>query len=88
MKTMKEVVEALNKVQPGLIPVSKIQDKASLFQDSSKMASFAQSEQTEDDGVRTLLELLQKVGVDRIQKLIDEKEQSIVEEDEWDQNFD
>ena len=63
-RTMKEVVEAINKSKPGLIPMSKIPDKASLYQESGKMNSYVQSQSSETDDLRVLAELLQKIGVD------------------------
>ena len=57
---MKDVVEELNKT-PGIIPVSKISDKASLFQDTVPKSSYLQAPTTESEDLRTLTELLNKV---------------------------
>ena len=88
-KSMKEVVEALNKPRPGIIPMSKIQDKASLYQDAN-MASYSQGQSAEDVSVRTLLEAVQKLGSDRVLKLLTTQGQVLddVDDDEWNQNFD
>jgi hypothetical protein len=86
---MKEVVEALNKPRPRIIPMSKIQDKASLYQDAN-MASYSQGQSAEDVSVRTLLEAVQKLGSDRVLKLLTTQGQVLddVDDDEWNQNFD
>ena len=39
-KSLKEVVEALNQVKPGIIPMGKIQDKAALYQGNHKTQSL------------------------------------------------
>lgn len=85
-KCMREVVENLSKPRPGIIPMSKIQDKTALFQEGQNMSSYVQSQGSSDDmNVRALLEMIQKVGTDRVQKLISSQDRV---EDEWDQNFD
>ena len=43
-KTMLEVVEAMNKNRPGIIPMSKIQDKTMLYQENIGAANFLQSQ--------------------------------------------
>lgn len=88
-KSMKEVVEALNKLRPGIVPMSKIQDKASLYQDVN-MASYVQTQTNseEDPAMRTLLEAVRRMGTDRVLELLNVQAQPVVEEDEWDQNFD
>lgn len=87
-KTMKEVIESLNKPKPGLIPMSKIQDKSSLYQEG-RMNTYSQTLQSEDGDLRALTELLQKIGVDRVQQLLSSQDQNIHEsEDGWGQNFD
>jgi hypothetical protein len=89
-KSMKEVVESISKPRPGVIPMSKIQDKSSLYQEDQSMASFAQTQRqsSEDSSVRALLEMIQKVGIDRVQKLLNTQGPVIEEDDEWNQNFD
>ena len=88
-KSMKEVVETLNKSQPGIIPMSKIQDKSSLYQEAA-MASYMQGQSTEDPDMRTLVEAVQKLGTDRVLKLLTTQRPILddVEEGEWSQNFD
>jgi hypothetical protein len=88
-KSMKEVVEALNKLRPGLIPMSKIQDKSNLYQEAN-MASYAQTQgnSSEDLTMRTLLEAVRKMGSDRVLELLNAQGQTTEEEDEWNQNFD
>jgi hypothetical protein len=89
-KTMKEVVEGRNKSVPGIIPVSKIQDKTSLYQEVPSASNYIQNQSTaptDDDASRTLFELVQQWGADKIQKLLNRE--SITEEGEpYDQNFD
>jgi hypothetical protein len=90
-KSMKEVVEYLNKPKPGIIPMAKIQDKASLYQESGRLNSYVQSHHSEDDDLRALTELIQRIGVDRMQQLLGSQEQPVAEkesEDGWGQNFD
>ena len=91
MKSMKEVVEALNHLKPGIIPMSKIQDKAGLYQNEAKMTSYIQAHAaTDEENIRALTELIQKVGLDKVQKLLSTS--TVLEEegelDEWGQNFD
>jgi hypothetical protein len=81
-KSMKEIIEALNKGKPGIIPMSKIQDKASLYQESAKLSSFVQQEEEED--MRALTELIQRIGFDRMQQMWGAPEQVTRQE----QNFD
>ena len=89
-KTLKEVVESLNQPKPGIIPMSKIQDKTALYQGSSKMSSYVQSQSSEEDNMRALLEIMQKVGVDKIQEMLHSTSQEVgnEESEEWNQNFD
>lgn len=82
-KTMKEVIEARNK-KPGIIPLSKIPDKSAFFQD---IPQLSQNQITDDDNMRNLMELIQKVGPDRVQQLIQVSEYSNAAEDDWEQNF-
>ena len=86
-KTMKEVVESLNKTKPGIIPMSKIQDKSSLYQDTTMSSSYVQTQgNNPDDNIQGLLEMIQKVGTERIMQALNAQTQN-VEEDEWEQNF-
>jgi hypothetical protein len=86
-KSMKEVVEELNKTRPGIIPVTKIRDKASLFQ-SNDSSSSSSSNQTKDDAdVWLLKELMQRVPHDKLQQLLNQAQTLDSEEDEWEQNF-
>ena len=89
-KSMKEVVESLNKTKPGIIPMSKIQDKASLYQDNSHMGSYLHShmDAIEEGNMRHLLDVIQRMGPDRVQSILNAQTQTIEEDDEWSQNFD
>lgn len=89
-KTMKEVVEALNKLKPGLIQMAKLQEKASFPQETAGINSFVQThEQSADDlNMRALLEVVQKLGTDKVLKLLNSQLPGVEEEDEWNQNFD
>ena len=89
-KCMREVVEAITKSRPGIIPMSKIQDKPSLYQEGHNMASFtqAQGHSSQDANTRALLEMIQRVGADQVQKLLSQTQGLVEEEDEWEQNFD
>jgi hypothetical protein len=88
-KSMKEVVESLNKTRPGLIPMSKIQDKSNLYQEAN-IASYSQtqSQHSEEANMRTLLELVQNMGQDRVLKLLSAQGQLADNDEEWNQNFD
>jgi hypothetical protein len=90
-KTMKEVVEELNKT-PGIIPVAKIQDKSNLYQDTGPVASYTQLQNPETDDLRTLAELIQKVGLEQLQQLVANQlnpsmEELEAEEESFTQNF-
>lgn len=87
-KTMMDVVESMYKSRPGIIPMSKIQDKSSFYQESSSASNFIQNQAqpVEESNLRNLLELIQKVGPDQIQRLLDHQSQ-LKDEDEWNQNF-
>lgn len=89
-KSLKEVVESMAQTKPGIIPMSKIQDKASLFQGSNKAQSYVQMQPTEEDNLRSLLEMMQKVGTDRVHELLNvqSNEPRVDDSDEWNQNFD
>jgi hypothetical protein len=90
-KTMKEVVEELNKT-PGIIPVSKIQDKTSLYQDTASIQSYVQTQTTDNDELRALAELVQKIGMEQLQQLLKPNagpsmEDLEAEEESFTQNF-
>jgi hypothetical protein len=90
-KTMKEIIEALNKPKPGLIQMSRIQDKSSLYRDHTNASSYVQTQpgqEGEEETMRVLLELVQRVGVDKVQKLVTSQNHQTDEEDPWGQNFD
>lgn len=82
-KTMKEVVESMNK-RPGIIPMYKIQDKSAFFQD---VPLYGQKTNVDNDPMNDLLELIQKVGPEKIQSLIQASEYASAAEQDWDQNF-
>lgn len=83
-KSMREIVDALNK-KPGIIPMAKLQGKHVPYQD--KAASYSQSWNQEDSEIRLLKDLLQKVGIDRLQSLMNIEDPSTDDKDEWDENF-
>ena len=89
-KSLKEVVEAANRSKPGIIPMSKIQDKASLYQGNNKAQSFVQVQTPEEEHLRALLEMMQKVGVDRMQEMLNMQtsEPKMDDAEDWNQNFD
>ena len=76
---MKDVVEELNKT-PGIIPVSKISDKASLFQDTAPKSLYLQAPTTESEDLKTLTELLNKVGLDQLQQLLNTRMGTSIED--------
>jgi len=82
-KTMKEVIEAINK-RPGIIPMSKIPDKSAFFQDAQ---SYAQKQSSEEDSMSNLLELIQKVGPGKVRQLLQANEYTVAAETDWEQNF-
>ena len=88
IKTMKEIVEALHK-KNSVIPMSKIPDKASLYQEGVSRSSYTQMQTMSPENVeiRSLVEMIQRIGVNRVQQLIDGCEE-IIEDDEFDPNFD
>jgi hypothetical protein len=90
VKTMKEVVENMQKPKAGIIPMSKI-DKTALYQESVPTSSYVQSQSPEDENMRALTELIQKIGIDKVHMLLNTQDQSqeIIEdeESEWSQNF-
>jgi hypothetical protein len=89
-KTMKEVIENLNQKKPGIIPMSKIQDKSSFFQDGPAYPSYAyqQGNNSETENLNNLLDLINKIGVDKIQHLLNTRDMSDDKDDQWNQNFD
>jgi hypothetical protein len=89
-KTMKEVVEDMNAQKPGVIPMSRIADKAALYQEQPKATSYVQAQGNDDDTLRSLTELIQRVGLDRLQEMLSPvPQESFSQEDqEWHQNFD
>ena len=53
------------------------------------MNNYSQALQSEDGDLRMLTELLQRIGVDRVQQLLGSQDPNIQEsEDGWGQNFD
>jgi hypothetical protein len=82
-KSMKDVIEAMNK-KPGVIPMSKIQDKSAFFQD---MLCYTQRQSMDDDSMNNLMELIQRVGPSKVQQLIQASEQASAAEADWEQNF-
>jgi len=89
-KTLKEVVESLSQAKSGIIPMSKIQDKTTLYQGSAKMSSYNQSQSSEEEDLRLLLDMMQKVGMDKVQGMLNATSQDLRQEDneDWNQNFD
>jgi hypothetical protein len=87
---MKEIVEAMNKPKPGLIQMARIPDKSSFFTEAGQVQSFTQTHgsSSDEDNVRNLMELMQKVGMDRVQQMLNAQSQRIEVDDEWMQNFD
>ena len=86
-KTMMEVIESMNKTRPGIIPMSKIQDKSGFYQENASSFTQAQTQTPEDTNLRALLELIQRVGPDQVQRVLDHQNQ-FKDDDEWNQNFD
>jgi hypothetical protein len=80
----------MNQTKPGTIPMSKITDKTALYQGNQKASSYLQSQPTEEDNLRTLLEMMQKVGMEKVHELLNvqSSEQWDGDRDEWNQNFD
>jgi hypothetical protein len=89
-KSMRDIVEVLNKKTPGIIQSSKIADKASLYQGNSHISSYMQEQWSEREQVRVLTELIQQVGVGRVQQLLQDQDPIIEDDDDEDdaQNFD
>lgn len=87
-KSMKEVVEALNKEKGDIIPVTKIQDKAALYQDSARVGTYIQTQASEDPA-KLLTELVQQIGLDKIGEILGFQPQERLDETlHWDPNFD
>ena len=86
-KSMKEVVETISKSRPGIIPVNKIQNKAVMMQGGTQSFSRNPNAVNDEEVSNVLSSLIQKVGLERLQSLIQTQD---IEEDEpeWDQNFD
>jgi hypothetical protein len=85
---MKELIESMNR--PGVIPVSKIQDKSTLYQGGAR-ATYVQSQSegnSEEEAIRALTGLVHMLGADKVQSLLGNTTKGAVEEDEWNQNFD
>jgi len=83
VKSMMEMVESLNK---GMIPTAKL-DKA-LYQGNEKRTALNQSLQTEEDAQKTLIELLQKVGPDRLRELLElQSVETVADDDDYCPNF-
>ena len=81
----------MNKPKPGLISTNRIQDKASLYQGTSNVASYSQEELKGLDSsaeMQHLMSLVQKLGIDQVQKLLTTEVQAQEEDEEWRQNFD
>jgi Zinc knuckle len=96
-KSLKDIVESLNQNRPGIIPMSKIQNKSGFYQDSAQlMDSFVQTRQTENveaDNMRLLADVFRQVGVETVRKFMNQeapRQQQVLEEieEEWGQNFD
>jgi len=85
----KESVEAHCRAsKPGLIPMSKIQDKASLYQGGA--SSYAQvAERSEDlEAAQAMHEVFRVVGIDRVREYLQGQSETLKEAEEWEQNFD
>lgn len=82
-KSMKEVIESMNK-RPGIIPMSKIPDKSAFFQDAP---CYVQKQNTEEDSMNNLLEIIQKVGPEKVRQLLQANEYTVAAEADWEQNF-
>ena len=85
-KTAKELVEALRS-RPGLVMVSKIQDKTSLSTKTKQVSNYMQSQNNDRDD-EVMQELIHKLGTDRVRQCLQAREEYIAEAEEWEQNFD
>jgi hypothetical protein len=87
VRATKDIIEGLNKLKPGLI---KLPEKTNLYSRSPNVVSLlqAQAEGNEkEEDVRLVLELVQKVGYGKTRDLLANQVQ-LIEEEEWEQNFD
>ena len=83
-----EVIECRNRKTPGIL---KLPDKTSLYQGSTNSISLMQThpgQSKDEDDVKVLLELVQRMGVDQVKGLLSTRVQAPSEEEEWEQNFD
>jgi hypothetical protein len=64
--------------------MARIPDKSSFYTAQSN----AQGSSPEEEASRTLRELMQKVGFDRVQQMVNAQAQEIEVDEEWMQNFD
>ena len=89
-KSLKEVVESMNQTKPGTIPMSKIPDKSSLYHGGARASSYTQVQPNEEDNLRALLELMQKIGPDKMHEMLDPQQSEPWGEsrEEYNQNFD
>jgi hypothetical protein len=85
-KTTRDLIEALRSLRPGLIPMSKIQDKASLYQ-RAPAANYAQA-QVEADPERTMQDLIVRLGPEKVRQCLQAREEFVAEAEDWEQNFD
>jgi len=84
-RTTRDLVEATRNLKPGLIPMSKIQDQASLYQ-RSQMANYTQS-LLEEDSDKGMYEFIQRIGIDRARQCLQVQEEYLAEAEDWEQNF-
>jgi len=85
-KPTKEVIEGLNKPTPGII---KLPPKTNLYSNSSDAISLLQTQaagEGQEDDVQFVLELVQRMGLDKAKNLMAAQMQAI-EAEEWEQNF-
>ena len=87
-QSMYEVIESLHKNLPGVIPVSKIADKSAMYQGAGNVTSYVQNQAQEEDPLRILTELIQKIGVGRLEQLLTEQPKVSLEDEVCEQNFD
>ena len=85
-KTAKELVEAVRS-RPGLVMVSKIQDKASLSMKPKQVSNYMHL-QNPDRDEEVMQDLIHKLGTDRVRQCLQAREEYIAEAEEWEQNFD
>jgi hypothetical protein len=95
-RPLKDQVESQSSTKPGIIPMNKIGDKSSLFHNVPRASNFVQHQLPidEQDALKNVLELVQRVGLNQAQRLLAVQDTSAqlqtFEEDieDWDQNFD